>query len=210
MIYSKHILNEKHMKKSMGDNMNYSKKYLEKLSQVFDEVEIKDSNGKNRLLDDTISEIVKKIRRLKKYDNKVIFIGNGGSAAIASHQSIDYWKNGNIPAVAFNDASLLTCLSNDYGYEYIFEKPVDMFAKKGDILIAISSSGKSKNIINAVEVAKKKEVFIITMSGFSKSNPLRKTGDLNFYVPSNVYGHVEITHLTLAHTILDTHLKTKL
>ena len=147
---------------------------------------------------------------MKATGNKIIFIGNGGSAAIASHQAIDYWKNGEIPAVAFNDASMLTCLGNDYGYEYVFEKPINMFANKGDILISISSSGKSKNIINAVKAAKKKELFVITMSGFSKLNPLRSHGDLNFYVSSNVYGHVEITHLVFCHTILDAYLQTRL
>lgn len=194
----------------MCDNMNYPEKYLEKLWQVLNEVEIIDSNGETTSLEMAFDKIVDKLKKLKKTRNKAIFIGNGGSAGIASHQAIDYWKNGDIPAVAFNDASLLTCISNDYGYEFVFEKPINMFAKKGDVLIAISSSGKSKNIINAVKAAKKKDLYIITMSGFSKSNPLRSWGDLNFYVPSKVYGHVEISHLILSHTILDMHLKTKL
>lgn len=190
--------------------MVYSRRYIEKLWQVLNEVEIRNSNGKTMSLEMAIDEIVEKLKKLKKTGNKTIFIGNGGSAGIASHQSIDYWKNGNIPAIAFNDASLLTCLSNDYGYESVFEKPIDMFAIRGDVLIAISSSGKSKNILNAVNIANKKGLYVVTMSGFAKSNPLRKSGDLNFYVPSDVYGHVEISHLILSHTILDAHLKTKL
>lgn len=190
--------------------MDYTQKYLKKLGEVINEVEIHDSAGKNIPLEDAVNKIVKKLKKLIGSDNKVIFIGNGGSAAIASHQSIDYWKNGGIPAIAFNDTSLLTCISNDYGYEFVFEKPMNMFAKKGDVLIAISSSGKSKNIINAVKAAKKKGLFIITMSGFSKSNPLRGYGDLNFYVSSKSYGHVEITHLIISHTILDAHLNTSL
>jgi D-sedoheptulose 7-phosphate isomerase len=85
-----------------------------------------------------------------------------------------------------------------------------MHGKSGDILIAISSSGQSENILNAVNAAKKKGLFVITMSGFSEKNPLRNLGDLNFYVPSKSYGHVEIAHLIICHTILDTHLNTKL
>ena len=190
--------------------MDYPKKYLKKLEHVIDGVEIKDSNSKIMSLEESIKKILVILKEMKSSDNKLIFIGNGGSAAIASHQAVDYWKNGKIPATAFNDPSLLTCISNDYGYEFVFEKPINMFAKKGDVLMAISSSGKSKNIINAVKCAKKKGLFVITMSGFSKTNPLRKYGDLNFYVPSKVYGHVEISHLILCHTILDNYMNTKL
>jgi D-sedoheptulose 7-phosphate isomerase len=188
--------------------MDYPKKYLKKLEQVVNNVEIIDINNKTINLHDAIKQIILKLIDMKDSGNKLIFIGNGGSAAIASHQAVDYWKNGGIPAIAFNDASLLTCISNDYGYEFVFEKPINMLTKKGDILISISSSGCSKNILNAVKSAKKKGLYIITMSGFTKSNHLRCLGNLNFYVPSNAYGHVEIAHLILCHMILDTHLKT--
>lgn len=194
----------------MCNNMEYPERYLNKLWDVIKQIEIRDSNNKNKELEDSINKITSKLKKLKKSDNKVIFIGNGGSAGIASHQSIDYWKNGGIPAICFNDPSLLTCLSNDYGYEFVFEKPINMFGKKGDILVAISSSGKSKNIINAAKAAKKKGLFIVTFSGFSKSNPLFKIGDLNFYVPSKSYGHVEISHLIISHTILDTYMDSKI
>ena len=181
-----------------------------KLAKLFDEVQTKDSSGKIISFDDAIDIILDKIEKLKKTNNKVMFIGNGGSAGIATHQAIDYWKNGKIPAINFNDPGLLTCISNDYGYEYVFEKPIKMFSKKDDILISISSSGKSENILNAAKAAKNIGVFVITMSGFSTSNPLRKLGDLNFYIPSNAYGHVEIAHLIISHIILDSHLKTKI
>lgn len=136
--------------------------------------------------------------------NKLMFIGNGASAGIASHMSTDYWKNGGIRAVAFNDSSLLTCISNDYGYKHVFEKPVEMFANAGDILFAISSSGKSKNILRAVAAAKTKGCKIMTFSGFEKDNPLVSLGDYNFYVPAKSYGLVEVLHLSICHCILDT------
>lgn len=192
----------------MGGKMSYLQRYLIKLEQTINEIDIRDYNGNSILLYNAVSEIIRKVKKLKKSGNMLIFIGNGGSASIASHQAVDYWKNGGIPAIAFTDASLLTCISNDYGYEYVFEKPLNMFSKKGDVLIAMSSSGKSKNIINAVKSAKNRNLYIITMSGFSKSNLLRSYGDLNFYVPSNAYGHVEIIHLILCHAILDTYLNT--
>lgn len=134
---------------------------------------------------------------------KLIFIGNGASAAIASHQSVDYWKTGGMRAVAFNDPALLTCVSNDFGYPFVFEKPIDMFADPGDVLVTISSSGHSENILKGVRKAREKGCRIITMSGFDPDNPLRRLGDLNFYVPSKSYGHVEISHLSLSHCILD-------
>jgi D-sedoheptulose 7-phosphate isomerase len=188
--------------------MGYELRYFEKLGGLINEVEIKDSNDKSLSLEDAFSKILEILRNLKDSSNKLIFIGNGGSAAIASHQAIDYWKNGGIPAVAFNDASLLTCIGNDYGYEFVFEKPINILAKNEDVLIAISSSGASKNILNGVKSAKKKGLLVITLSGFSKSNPLRNCGDLNFYVPSKVYGFVEITHLAICHAILDAHMDT--
>jgi D-sedoheptulose 7-phosphate isomerase len=107
-------------------------------------------------------------------------------------------------AIAFNDSSLLTCVSNDFGYPQVFAKPFEMFADAGDVLVAISSSGRSENILLAVNMAKEKACKVITMAGFSDDTPLRFAGDLNFYVPSDTYGHVEIVHLTLCHCILDT------
>ena len=134
---------------------------------------------------------------------KIIFIGNGASASIASHMSTDFWKNGSMRAIAFNDAALLTCLSNDCGYENVFGKSVEMFADEGDILVAISSSGKSENILNGVREARKRGVHVVTLSGFGSDNPLCGMGDINFYVPDGTYGAVEILHLSVCHCILD-------
>ena len=132
-----------------------------------------------------------------------MFIGNGASASISSHMAIDFWKNAGIKATAFNDPALLTCLSNDYGYERVFAEPIKMFSDKGDILIAISSSGASVNILRAVEAARSKGVKVITLTGFSKNNPLRKSGDMNFYIPADRYSHVEIMHHSICHYLLD-------
>jgi len=132
------------------------------------------------------------------------FIGNGGSASITSHMSVDFWKTAGIKALAFTDPSLLTCISNDCGYPQVFQKPVEMFMSEGDILIAISSSGRSENILNGVKAARSKGAGVITMSGFDKGNPLSSMGDINFYVPSCHYGIVEVNHSLICHCILDT------
>lgn len=138
-----------------------------------------------------------------KRNNKLMFIGNGGSAGIASHLAIDYSKNGHLPATTFCDASALTCLSNDYGYEHVFAKQIEYHGRQGDLLVAISSSGKSANILNAVTTARSLGCAIVTFSGFTPNNPLSQLGDLNFYVDSHEYGFVEVAHLALGHALLD-------
>jgi D-sedoheptulose 7-phosphate isomerase len=142
-------------------------------------------------------------RRTHDAGNKLIFLGNGGSAGIASHMATDYSKNGNLRAVAFNDASALTCLGNDYGYEYVFAKQIEFHARAGDMIFAISSSGSSKNIVEAVKAAHAAHCTVLTLSGFRLENPLRNLGDMNLFLDSTYYGFVEIGHLMLCHAILD-------
>ncbi len=144
-----------------------------------------------------------KAMQMLKKSHTTRIIGNGGSAAIASHMAEDYTKNGNMPMMAFNDAPMLTCFANDLGYENIFSAAIEYYASPKDLVIAISSSGKSPNIINGVLAAKKKGCNIITLSGFKPDNQLRQLGDINFYVPSDSYGNVEITHLSILHCALD-------
>jgi D-sedoheptulose 7-phosphate isomerase len=135
--------------------------------------------------------------------NKLMFIGNGGSAGITSHMAVDFSKNGSLRATAFNDGSMLTCLGNDLGYENVFAKQVEWQGRPGDVLIAISSSGRSANILNGVKAARERQCTVITFSGFKDDNPLRGSGDLNFYIRSGEYGFVELAHQALIHAILD-------
>ena len=135
--------------------------------------------------------------------NTIHFVGNGGSAAIASHMANDFSKNGGMRARAHNDASALTCLANDYSYDEVFARQLAMHARPGDLVIAISSSGRSANILNAVGAAREAGCRIVTLSGFGADNPLRATGDLNAWVPAAEYGFVEIAHLALCHAIVD-------
>jgi len=107
-------------------------------------------------------------------------------------------------AIAFNDPAMLTCVGNDFGYPHVFEKPIAMFADRGDVLIAISSGGRSENILRAVDTGLERGCRVVTLSGFRPDNPLRARGELNFYVPSESYGFVEITHLAVCHCIVDT------
>lgn len=188
------------------DDRGFIEKYHKKFIGLLDSIMVTDSAGIEL---DTYAGIERTCNIIReRAGSKLFFIGNGGSAAIASHMAIDFWKNGGIPATAFNDASLLTCISNDFGYKHVFEKPIEMFANNGDVLFAISSSGKSENILMGAEAARLKGCTVVTLSGFGSDNPLSAKGDINFYVPSNEYGPVEVTHQYICHWILDTLMST--
>ena len=132
--------------------------------------------------------------RAREQGGRVIFIGNGGSAGIASHLAIDLSKNASVPALCFSDASMMSCLANDYGFEDWLAHAVRLSARAGDCLVAISSSGRSKNILNAVAQARTMKLDVITLSGMNADNPLRNLGDVNYYVDSRSYNIVETTH----------------
>lgn len=152
----------------------------------------------------SVLEFLKVVRQTaQQHRSNIFFIGNGGSAAIASHMAADWQKNGKMPTMCFNDGAALTCLSNDLGYENVFSEPLKHHARLGDLLIAISSSGESESILFAVEVAREQCLNIVTLSGFDPENSLRGRGGVNFYVPSRSYGTVEIAHLAILHSILD-------
>jgi len=136
--------------------------------------------------------------------NKIIIVGNGGSAAIASHVSVDLSKNAGVRCCNFNEANLITCLANDYGYDRWLEKAIEIYGDPGDALIAISSSGCSENILKACRTAKKLEFsLVLTLTGFSPDNPLRKLGDINLWVDSKAYNLVENIHQFWLLTVVD-------
>jgi D-sedoheptulose 7-phosphate isomerase len=132
---------------------------------------------------------------IKKKNKKIIIIGNGGSASIASHFSVDITKNAKIRCINFNESSLITAFANDYGFENSFSNAINFYGDKGDVLIAISSSGKSKNIINACKIAKKKNFYkIISLSGFPETSVIKKFSNINLMVDSKSYNFIENIH----------------
>ena len=155
-----------------------------------------------KLINFNSGEIKKKLINLKKIfiitkknRKKILIFGNGGSAAIASHFSVDLTKNANIRCTNYNESDLITCFSNDFGYERWVEMAVKYYGNKGDVLIVISSSGKSKNMINGCVAAKKKKFSkIITLTGHSINNHVKKLGDINLWINSKAYNYVENIH----------------
>ena len=179
------------------------KKYLATFTETIKTLVISDNDG-NFLGEDILwSILLNKLDETKSKNASIYLVGNGGSNGIISHASVDFLNTCKIKAVPLTDSSQLTCFANDYGYENIFSKPLDILISQDDILIAISSSGSSKNIINAIRVAKSKDAFILTLSGFKQDNPLNQLGDLNLWINSTHYGMIEIAHSLLLHFISD-------
>ena len=135
--------------------------------------------------------------------NKVILVGNGGSAAIASHVSVDLTKIARVRAINFNEADLITCFGNDYGYENWMAKALEFYSDRGDIAVIISSSGQSQNVVVGARAARELGLQVVTLSGFDASNPLRKLGDLNLWVNSATYNVVETTHQSWLLAVID-------
>ena len=171
---------------------DYFKDYSESIKNLLDEV---DSN--------LISDSVKLINLTRNNGFKTYIVGNGGSSSIASHVSVDFAKVALIPSSTFNNSNIITCFANDYGYENWVKESIKAYCYKDDLMILISSSGTSKNIINAALYCKKNNIKLITLSGFEKKNPLSNLGNINFHVNSKDYNFIEMTHHIILVSIVD-------
>ena len=148
-----------------------------------------------------VSDLIKEAHKQKR---KTLIFGNGGSAAIASHFSVDLTKNARVRCTNYNESDLLTCFSNDYGYDKWVEKALEFYSDEDDVLILISASGSSKNMINAANYAKKNKIkSIVTLTGNKEDNPLKKLGDINFWVNSAAYNHIENIHQIILLSLVD-------
>ncbi|MBC8179803.1 SIS domain-containing protein [candidate division KSB1 bacterium] len=178
----------------MSDHQ-FLKSYLEDLSDLL------------KPKDDIIKKLIQVndlLLDVNKNNKKTLIFGNGGSAAMASHFSVDLTKNAGLRCVNFNEADLITCFANDYGYECWVEKSVDFYGDTGDLLIVISSSGRSENMLNGVKAARiGKFRSVVTFSGFAEDNPLRQLGDINLWVNSRAYNFVENIHQVWLLAIVD-------
>ena len=179
------------------------KAYLDDLGRFIAGATVETSTDGPLTLAEGMERFIALGRAATAADRKLILIGNGASATMASHFASDFSKNGGIRALTLLDAAMLTAITNDIGREAVFAKQIEIYAQTGDVLLAISSSGSSPNMITAAEAARAKGCEIITFTGFSPSNPLKAMGDLNFHVAAEEYGPVEVAHTALIHTILD-------
>lgn len=167
----------------MDDN-SFIKDYLERYRRTLFEMDVARQ----------IVQMKELLLAVKEKNNKTIIAGNGGSAAMASHVAVDFTKQAGIRTVNFNEADLITCFANDFGYENWVAKAIEFYGDKDDITILISSSGQSQNMVNASTAAKEMGMKVITFTGFDPGNPLKQSGDLNFWVDSRAYNVVENSH----------------
>ena len=142
-------------------------------------------------------------RSVRRRRRTIYLVGNGASASMASHFAADLAKNGHLHTEVFSDLSLLTAVANDVSYEQVFALPLQRRGRSGDLLVAISSSGRSPNILAAARMARQLQMKIVTLTGMTPDNPLRTMGDLNLYVPGRRYGTVETCHAALLHHWMD-------
>lgn len=178
---------------------NYLNAFKDRLVQT----EITNQGSETLSHDDGYQAVIDLIMGVKQQGGIVYLVGNGGSSGIISHSSIDFINACKIAAHPLTDNSILTCLANDYGYENVFSKALEINFSAKDVLIAVSSSGSSQNILNAAATARSKGGKVITFSGFKPGNPLRTSGDYNFWIDSDNYGKVEIGHALLLHILTD-------
>ena len=183
----------------MPPNKMNSKEFLTLYLKDFSELVKPDEKIINQL--EKIADLIKAIN---SKGNKILIFGNGGSAAISSHFSVDLTKNAGVRCVNCNEADLITCFSNDYGYERWVEKAVDFYGDEGDLLIVISSSGSSKNMLNGVKAARNGNFnAVVTFTGFAEENPLRQLGNINLWVDSKAYNFIENIHQVWLLAIVD-------
>ncbi len=175
----------------------------EQLQSTLNASQFTDSSGAGLTVEGGILRAVEVLRAARDRGSNVYLVGNGGSAGIASHATTDFVNVVRLRAQTVHDSSLLTCMANDYGYENAFARILSTLVRSEDVLVAISSSGKSPNICNAAMKVRELGGTVITLSGFAPDNPLRRLGDLNIWLDSRDYGLVEIGHQFVLHNISD-------
>jgi D-sedoheptulose 7-phosphate isomerase len=176
--------------------------WLRELAGLLEAAVVTDAEGTEIELDVAAERAVDRLVAVRAR-NKVMLVGNGGSAAIAQHMHNDLAKSVGLRAQCFFDAPLMTAITNDDGYPECFEQPIERWTDPGDVLVAISSSGRSENILRAARAAAAGGADVITLSGFAPDNPLRSLGAFNFYVACSAYGPLEAAHMALGHYLTD-------
>lgn len=185
---------------------NYLEEYFEIVNQGLCSTAATDGTGQAIDKDQAMELWIDKCEETKRKRGIFFLAGNGASATMAEHLSHDCFQNADFLTETVSETSHITAISNDLSYEEVFAYRIRKMLGKDDMLITISASGNSPNIVKAVEEAKKLGVYVVTLSGKSEDNRSRKLGDLNFYVPLDTYGLVESAHAVILHCWLDMYM----
>ena len=183
--------------------MSFYSQYQSRLCEVLAGLEVTDRHGHVVDTERGFDELSRVTSTIQQHNRCVYFAGNGASAAMAGHMALDFAKNGRVRAHCFNDSASVTALGNDLGFDHVFDQPIRWHGRSGDLLAVISSSGSSRNVLNAVEVARDLDMTVVTLTGLKPENPCRQLGDLNLYVDAKSYGIVECAHQVVLHAWLD-------
>jgi D-sedoheptulose 7-phosphate isomerase len=178
-------------------------KNINKINQMLNSIRATDKTGRIINIDLAFNLLSQMTEDVRKTQKTIYCIGNGASASMASHFSADMAKNGQLHTQVFSDLALITAISNDIGYDEVFSEPLRRRATCGDMLLAISSSGASSNIIKALNVANESGLKNITVSGMDFNNPISNMGDINFYCAAKEYGYIESVHAVILHYWID-------
>ena len=187
----------------MSRNVASWSESVDRLSLLLGDLSFRDGRCADRGVDDAFGLLRQWAADVRKRRQTIYFVGNGASASMASHYAADFAKNGHLHTQVFSDLSLLTAIANDLDFSQVFAEPLRRRGNAGDMLVAISSSGESPNILEAVASAKELRMQIITLSGMSPANSLRNLGDLNAYVAAQCYGDAETCHASILHHWMD-------
>jgi len=184
--------------------------YFNNYRTIFDRtlgaLEVTDRNGSRVGPDAGLEGLCLLSGKVRSAGRSQYICGNGASSAIASHMAIDWSKNGRVQTRVFSDAALLSAVVNDMGVEHMYSAPLEFYAQSGDLLVTISSSGNSPNVIRAIHKARELGLDVVTLSGLKPDNASRALGNLNFYIPAKTYGLVECAHQVLLHMWLDRYM----
>lgn len=176
---------------------------IQEFAQIVSCTQVSDAQNRAVDLEFGFKSLYEKLFQLKIDHKNLYILGNGGSAAVASHAVTDFFNVAKIRASTLHESSLLTCMANDYGYEHSSARILGQLLNPSDVVVAISSSGNSMNMRNAAQIGREKGAYVITLTGFSVDNPLRHLGDINMWLDSSDYGFVEVGHQFILHNIAD-------
>ena len=176
---------------------------VQRLISLLVELSFGNESGQGVHADVAFTRLAELTSLIRKSRSTIYFIGNGASASMASHYAADFAKNGHLHTQVFSDLALITAVANDLDYSRVFAEPLRQRGNAGDMLVAISSSGESPNILKAVDVARERGMKVVTLSAMSPVNPLRRMGDLNAYVAADCYGDAETCHASILHHWMD-------
>ena len=183
--------------------MSEWRKNISDLYVLLESLTVLDSQGNFFDAEEGFVRLTQLTFRVHSEGATIYYLGNGASASMASHFAADMAKTGGVRTMVFTDLSLLTAVANDLSYEAVYAEPLKWYMKRGDMVVAISSSGNSPNIVRAVVQAKGLGGTVITISAMNEDNAIRKLGDLNFYIPAKTYGLAETAHAAILHFWMD-------